>query len=385
MRLDVAVQWLPAAFPAPACAALSSRLYDLELSHLSLVKAFHPSGSAESLAPVSTGLDWVCQYDACAKLAGHTAATTLHEAVATCRGPLSARVASSAHLAVQEAAGASSGADGATSTVSPVLHPAELHSFLGSLHAMTGRPWRDADVYLTKASSPSASLGWHVDDVDVLIVLLSGTKRCACCSRQSASVAPVHAKNILKQLSWRLIHRHMCVQRVTSQRPDQVSLAHASCPRAPYLVGDGAPYNGSRQHACFSSRWLALMTLMMSLGPLRFRVAGTTAGSHVLVDRDMGPGDAMYIPALSFHTGGCDSMSDDSMLMSVAMPPCTGDEAARQGVRAWRAARTAAVARLPTSTANRWAWAGSAEGARWLGDTLGRNPDWRRFCRVQPE
>lgn len=190
--LDVTALWLPAALPAPVCAALSSRLYDLELSHLSLVKAFHPSGSAESLAPVATGLDWVCQYGACAKIAGHTAATTLHSAVVVSRGPLSARVASSAHATDQKAAAASSGADDATSTALPVLRPDELHSFLASLHAMTGRSWRDADVYLTKASSPSASLGWHIDDVDVLLVLLSGTKRCVRFSWQSACGAHVY-------------------------------------------------------------------------------------------------------------------------------------------------------------------------------------------------
>jgi hypothetical protein len=178
--LDVSTQWLPAALPAPACAALSSRLYDLELSRLSLVKAFHPSGSAESIAPVATGLDWLCQYGACAKLAGHSAATTLRQAVAASRGPLSARVASSADRPDQGSAGASSDTSNATSSASAVLHPAELHSFLASLHAMTSRSWRDADVYLTTAVSPSASLGWHVDDVDVLLVLLSGTKRCVC-------------------------------------------------------------------------------------------------------------------------------------------------------------------------------------------------------------
>lgn len=123
---------------------------------------------------------------------------------------------------------------------------------------------------------------------------------------------------------------------------------------------------------------------VFALWPLRFRVAGTTAGSEVIVDQEMGPGDAIYVPALSFHTGGCDSMSDDSMLLSVAMSPCIGDEAAGHGVRAWRAARAAAVARLPTSTANRWAWAGSAEGSRSLGGTIGQNPEWRRFCRLLP-
>jgi len=65
----------------------------------------------------------------------------------------------------------------------------------------------------------------------------------------------------------------------------------------------------------------------------RFRVAGSAAGSRLTIDRRMRPGDAIYIPALTFHTGGCDATRDHSMLLSVAMPPLLGEAAAREGVR----------------------------------------------------
>jgi len=105
-----------AAFPPDSCANLAQSLFGLELSRLALVKAFHPSGSADSLAPVSTGLDWVSEYGSCASLPGHATATTLRDAVAQARGPLSARIASSAHLrgadaGLTAAAGAPTGTD----------------------------------------------------------------------------------------------------------------------------------------------------------------------------------------------------------------------------------------------------------------------------------
>mmetsp|Transcript_3218 Transcript_3218/g.9850 ORF Transcript_3218/g.9850 Transcript_3218/m.9850 type:complete len:114 (+) Transcript_3218:690-1031(+) len=94
----------------------------------------------------------------------------------------------------------------------------------------------------------------------------------------------------------------------------------------------------------------------------------------------MQPGDAIYIPALTFHTGGCDDVSDDSMLLSLALPPCIGSEAARDGVLAWRAARSAAISRIPSSGANSWLWASTEEGSRWMARIIGQNPDWQRFC-----
>ena len=63
---------LRSALPPDRCAALAACLNDLELSKLALVKAFHPSGSAESLAPPAVGLAWVYEYGACAGVAGRS-------------------------------------------------------------------------------------------------------------------------------------------------------------------------------------------------------------------------------------------------------------------------------------------------------------------------
>lgn len=163
---------LTSAMPAGMCASVSGEVYGLEISRLALVKAFHPSGSADSLAPVASGLDWLCELGSCASLPGHTAATTLRQAVEMARGPLSARVASHAPTRQATAEPASDGGFHGCSSPSP-----QLQSFLTSLEERTGREWMNADVYLTTNHKPSASLGWHIDDVDVLLVLLNGRKR----------------------------------------------------------------------------------------------------------------------------------------------------------------------------------------------------------------
>ena len=46
------------------------------------------------------------------------------------------------------------------------------------------------------------------------------------------------------------------------------------------------------------------MLLVQLRGRKRFRVAGATVGSPVLIDRWLASGDALYIPALYFHSGG---------------------------------------------------------------------------------
>ena len=76
------------------------------------------------------------------------------------RAPLSARVATA----------------GAAATTP------ELQGWLEDLANTTGRQWRDADAYMTPdarggCDSNTASLGWHIDDVDVLLVMLRGSKR----------------------------------------------------------------------------------------------------------------------------------------------------------------------------------------------------------------
>jgi hypothetical protein len=82
--------------------------------------------------------------------------------------------------------------------------------------------------------------------------------------------------------------------------------------------------------------------LVQLRGSKRFRVAGRAAGSAVVVDHLLNVGDALYIPALYFHTGGdSSSASSDappSTMLSVAMPPASETDASH-AVGEWRRAR----------------------------------------------
>ena len=146
-----------------------------------------------------------------------------------------------------------------------------MRSSLARVDRATDRPFRDADVYVTCAQHSSASLGWHIDDIDVLLVMLRGTKR--------------------------------------------------------------------------------------------FRVAGKALGSAVSVDHVMRPGDAIFIPAGCFHSGGCADASGDSTLLSLALPPADADAAATatDAVNRWKAARQLILERAP-SRCLEWEVAGSVSG-----------------------
>ena len=188
--------WLiPSAFSATPLIEISDDIDDLPLRTLDLVKSFDAGNSADfAFATDKPSVQWVCS---AALPAPSTlpSDSSLVDTLTRESSPLSARVATAAK----------SGA------VTP-----SLDSWLEALVAATGRTYLDADAYMTPGGV-SASLGWHVDDVDVLLVMLRGAKR--------------------------------------------------------------------------------------------FRVAGEAVGSEVVVDRILQPGDALYIPALTFHSGG-DTHSD---------------------------------------------------------------------------
>lgn len=105
----------------------------------------------------------------------------------------------------------------------------------------------------------------------------------------------------------------------------------------------------------------------MLRGRKRFRVAGCTLGSEVVIDCMLEPGDAIFIPALTFHSGGDSTMpSEDSIMLSVALAWENPDahSAASAVVNDWRIARQALLAN--NECANTWEWAGSPSGAKTL-------------------
>lgn len=56
--------------------------------------------------------------------------------------------------------------------------PEKLSNWFSELEAVIGRPYQNIDAYFTKGTGPSsASGGWHVDYVDVLTIMLRGSKR----------------------------------------------------------------------------------------------------------------------------------------------------------------------------------------------------------------
>lgn len=184
--------WLArAAFAAdvPRLSRLAAQLRGLPLASLQLVKAFDAANDADAFGSLRAPVQWYCERDGCGRI--FDAHTTLWGALQLVRAPMSARV---------------SGAGGDESAT------VGLGSLLAELEQECGRSSVNADAYLTCAAHANASLGWHVDDVDVLLVMLDGCKR--------------------------------------------------------------------------------------------FRVAGTVLGSVAVVDHFMEAGDALYIPALTFHSGG---------------------------------------------------------------------------------
>lgn len=272
VRPAAAAPWLAVGAFAPA--PLETLVADIEqapIERCEIVKAFQPRNSADQFASRSAPVQWVCEREECGLHAGRPGATLI-ETVAHAQAPLAARVAS----------------DGGDRAVAPTLE-----CWLGSLRSATGRCPADADAYLTDARFPSASVGWHVDDIDVLLVMMRGSKR--------------------------------------------------------------------------------------------FRVAGSALGSRVVIDRILRPGDAVYIPALTFHTGGSSDEGaearSDSALLSVAfeLPDEENGGAASEAVAHWRAARRAILDRLPDADCNRWGWAGG-EGSPLVRRICGANADWRRFA-----
>lgn len=276
--VEQASPWLrTAAFDSEQLGELARQVQAVPLARLALVKAFTPRNDAEIYASLRPTVQWACSCESCATIvrggrcgADNGAEATLGDALAHGGAPVSARVA--------------------TAATAYAAAPA-LARWLETLDDATERPFRDADVYMTAPPSSSASLGWHIDDVDVLLVMLRGRKR--------------------------------------------------------------------------------------------FRVAGTALGSRVTIDHELKPGDAIYIPALTFHTGGSNDPETEqgseqgSLMLSVAYQPRVGAGPA-EAVREWREARRALLARLPPN-GNHWAWAGTADGRRMIGRTLRLNPAWTAF------
>ena len=262
------------AYAADGLEELAAEVYRLPLTAAALVKAFDPRNDADAFVVPTPLVKWACQRGSCGSV--FEADTSLHEAVTLSAAPLSAK------LAV--------GAEGSCALES-------LESWLATLEEKSGRRVLDADVYLTSADShaactTSASLGWHIDDIDVLLVMLSGRKR--------------------------------------------------------------------------------------------FRVAGCHVGSPICIDHRMMGGDTIFIPALTFHSGGSTTeLSEESLMLSVAFAPA--EAAARthtsKVVDHWRLTRQALLERLPkpaissasassstttTTSHHTWAWAGTADGVNAL-------------------
>lgn len=285
---------LPGAFSSQPLVRLAEGVDELALDSLAMVKAFDSRNSPDAaFASDLPSVQWM-HTPAMSSPEVSSEATLLEVLETSMRAPLSARIA----------------------TAGDGVATAELHAWLEELAVATGRSHRDADAYMTpdRGVGSDASLGWHIDDVDVLLVMLRGTKR--------------------------------------------------------------------------------------------FRVAAGQVGSDVCIDHFMRSGDAIYIPALCFHTGG-DSGGDPglasradsrnaftqraattatdtdatarSTMLSVALPP--RDQSATHVVDEWRRAREAVRRRLPSPRCNRWEWARSAEGASVVRRTLMANAAWQRFAK----
>jgi hypothetical protein len=136
---------------------LADAVHDLPMTSAALVKAFDPRNDADAFVVPTPLLLWACECDTCGQI--FEPDTSLRTAAALSAAPISAKLA--------VAAKQSFAAPG-------------LQHFLGALETESGRQVLDVDAYLTSASSQqtttSASLGWHIDDLDVLLVMLRGRK-----------------------------------------------------------------------------------------------------------------------------------------------------------------------------------------------------------------
>lgn len=262
---------MPHAFPPEELRALAGEVDGMPLPSLKLVKAFDQRNDADAaFASNMPAVQWVCENGRYSTGRAITdRALTLEKSLQSVLAPMSARLATS-----------------------PTAVTPALTAWLSALDEITGRRYRDADAYLTAAQQSSASLGWHVDDIDVLLVMLRGRKR--------------------------------------------------------------------------------------------FRVAGRAVGSAVTIDHWMEGGDAIYIPALHFHTGGDspsgeaaaqqDAAAEGSILLSVAIPAwpdAATQDAAVDGVKLWRRSRDAIRRQLPDEACNSWQWAGSRRGRELVRTALG--------------
>lgn len=261
--------WLEdGAFSHLPCSSLAEAIGSVPVSSIDMLKAFSATNHADAAFGAVDGaaVQWCCANEACAAICA-CEKPTLQDALVRAGAPCAARLA--------------------TTSKGRVVPPVLTH-FLQGLTATTGRAYRDVDAYVTIPHASSASIGWHCDDVDVLLILLDGSKR--------------------------------------------------------------------------------------------FRVAGPTVGSTPVIDHQMRPGDAIYIPAGVFHSGGDSRVAAEaSTLLSVAMVP--DDEAkAQEAVAAWRRARDGIRRRLPSPRCNDWDWAGSADGIELMRKTLGRSAAAMRFC-----
>ena len=282
-------------------AELAGTIDAVRLTQCSQVKAFCGDNDADSFfSSGNDGLAWICWSEACAELASQAWGernASLATALARSQSPIAARVASR---------GTSGGEQYISGSGAVTAAADKLAECLSMLDEVTHRPFCDADLYLTpKAVGGSASLGWHVDDVDVLLLMLRGSKR--------------------------------------------------------------------------------------------FRVAGRTFGSRVAIDTKLEAGDALYIPALTFHSGGetarrggawgwgaslFQQPSSGSTMLSVALPwsDATAQVDAQAVAAEWRQAIEDLNVELPASC-NTWSFAASDEGrariARLLSEEAAARFLWR--------
>jgi len=254
--------WLArAAFSSDGIAGLAADIAGLPISTAALVKAFDSRNDADAFVVPTPLVKWACERHSCTRI--FPTDPTLHEAAQLSGAPISAKV---------------SKAGGECCTES-------LRAWLAALETRSGRRLLDVDAYLTSApthAKTSASLGWHIDDIDVLLIMLRGRKR--------------------------------------------------------------------------------------------FCVAGRTLGSEVSIDHCMSPGDAIFIPALTFHSGGS-AEPEESLMISIAFAPDAKEDRVitSETVDRWRLVRQALLETLAPPvehggsgsrlTSHSWSWASSTEGA----------------------